>query len=324
MSIVKHVGQDGKWTLLHGDCVEAMRGMPDNSVHSVVSDPPYLLAFQGQAWDSTDNPVAFHRAWAREALRVLKPGGYVLAFAGDRTYHHLAVGLEAEGAVIRGMLAFCHMQGFPKGLDISKGFDKNVDMAERRGYIPVRAGIGKGSERRVIQFRGKHPGMYLNPDNPISSEAKTWHGWGTRLKDSLEPICIAQKPLAGSVLDNIRQHGVGALHIDACRVPLADGVAVPKKDGDLGWANGEAAGATEKGYHPANLILDENVAAALDSDGAEVSRLFFCPKPAGGELVVKETQVLRIREDLNQQEREFLLAELTRLGVKPVYRLVAS
>jgi DNA modification methylase len=107
-------------TLLHGDCIDVMRGMPDNSVDSIVTDPPYGLGFMGKKWD--DLPPG--EEWARECLRVLKPGGHMLAFGGTRTWHRLAVAVEDAGFEIRDSIAWMHGQGFPKNLDVSKAIDK--------------------------------------------------------------------------------------------------------------------------------------------------------------------------------------------------------
>ena len=107
-------------TLHHGDCLEVLRGMPDNSVDSIVTDPPYGLSFMGKKWDYDVPSVD---VWA-ECLRVLKPGGHLLAFAGTRTQHRMAVRIEDAGFEIRDMIAWVYGSGFPKSLDVSKAIDK--------------------------------------------------------------------------------------------------------------------------------------------------------------------------------------------------------
>jgi DNA modification methylase len=114
-------------TLHHGDCLEVLRTMPDNSVDSIVTDPPYGLSFMGKKWDYD---VPSEDIW-RECLRVLKPGGHLLAFAGTRTQHRMAVRIEDAGFEIRDMLAWVYGSGFPKSLDVSKAIDK-VDAAEEQ------------------------------------------------------------------------------------------------------------------------------------------------------------------------------------------------
>jgi SAM-dependent methyltransferase len=114
-------------TLHHGDCLDVLRTMPDNSVDSIVTDPPYGLSFMGKKWDYD---VPSEDIW-RECLRVLKPGGHLLAFAGTRTQHRMAVRIEDAGFEIRDMLAWVYGSGFPKSLDVSKAIDK-VDAAEEQ------------------------------------------------------------------------------------------------------------------------------------------------------------------------------------------------
>jgi len=112
----------GKARVFHGDCREVLRGLPDNSIDSVVTDPPYELGFMGKKWDSTG--IAYDvTVWA-ECLRVLKPGGHILAFGGSRTFHRMAVAIEDAGFEIRDSIAWMYGSGFPKSLDVSKAIDK--------------------------------------------------------------------------------------------------------------------------------------------------------------------------------------------------------
>ena len=115
------------YTLHHGDCLETLRTMPDNSVDSIVTDPPYGLSFMGKRWDYD---VPSIEIWA-ECLRVLKPGGHLLAFAGTRTQHRMAVRIEDAGFEIRDMIAWTYGSGFPKSMDVSKAIDK-MDATEAR------------------------------------------------------------------------------------------------------------------------------------------------------------------------------------------------
>lgn len=183
-----------RYTLHRGDCIEAMRGMPESSVDAIVTDPPYHLTtdkkggtgpasvnlespygrsrvttgFMGMTWDGGD--IAFRPEVWREALRVLKPGGHLLAFGGSRTYHRLAAAIEDAGFEIRDQIMWIYGSGFPKS--------HNLDGA--------------------------------------------WSGWGTALKPAHEPICVARKPLCGTVAANVLAHGTGALNIDGCRIATAD------------------------------------------------------------------------------------------------------
>src|SRR5574343_945410 len=131
----------GDVALLPGHCLEVLRGMPDNSVDSIVTDPPYGLSFMGKKWDY-DVPSV--EVWA-ECLRVLKPGGHLLAFAGTRTQHRMAVRIEDAGFEIRDMIAWLYGSGFPKSLDVSKAIDKaaGAERTEGVGSKLGRPGMSK-------------------------------------------------------------------------------------------------------------------------------------------------------------------------------------
>ena len=207
----------GDATLYLGDCLDVLRTLPDASVDSVVTDPPYGLAFMGKRWDYDVPSVEI---WA-ECLRVLKPGGHLLAFAGTRTQHRMAVRIEDAGFEIRDMLAWLYGSGFPKSLDVSKAIDAQA-----------------GAEREVIGSKVGRPGYragetaanYVYGDGlgngtasseitaPATDAAKQWDGWGTALKPALEPITLARKPLAGTVAANVLAHGTGGLNIAGCRI----------------------------------------------------------------------------------------------------------
>jgi len=106
--------------LKHGDCLDVLGTMADNSIDAIVTDPPYGLSFMGKRWDYD---VPDEAVW-RECLRVLKPGGHLLAFAGTRTQHRMAVRIEDAGFEIRDMIAWVYGSGFPKSLDVSKAIDR--------------------------------------------------------------------------------------------------------------------------------------------------------------------------------------------------------
>ena len=217
----------GDLTLLHGDCVERMRELPESSVDSVVCDPPYELGFMGRSWDSAG--VSFNPDTWREALRVLKPGGHLLAFGGTRTSHRIACAIEDAGFEIRDVLSWLFGSGFPKSMDVAKAIDSSLgaEGGWRQEDHPGRAGSRTNRDRPGVDIGQTRHASEDNPDGlrhvyePATDEARQWQGWGTALKPAYEPIVVARKPLAGTVAANVLEHSTGALNIDGCRVEFA-------------------------------------------------------------------------------------------------------
>lgn len=317
------------YSLHLGDCLETLRGMPDNSVDSVVTDPPYGLSFMGKKWDYD---VPSTEIWA-ECLRVLKPGGHLLAFAGTRTQHRMACRIEDAGFEIRDMIAWVYGSGFPKSMDVSKAIDKAAGAAREltRPGVDRREGYGDDWDKGDSSTRPRY-------DDPVTDTAKQWQGWGTALKPALEPITVARKPFACTVAANVLAHGTGALNIDACRVAptgerLGGGDESGKAAKPEGWArpwmddpdhvaahNSKVAANVDKasqlGRWPANLIHDgspEVVALFPNSDspwignnnsGAKGGRMF-----GGGQQSVNEKPEYR---DAGSAARFFYCAKTSR------------
>lgn len=278
-------------SLHQGDCLVTLRGMADNSVDSIVTDPPYGLSFMGKKWDYDVPSVEI---WA-ECLRVLKPGGHLMAFAGTRTQHRMAVRIEDAGFEIRDMIAWVYGSGFPKSLDVSKAIDKAAG-AEREvlGTVDPR-GAFDGRERKSAAINTNWRGAEGRDDvrdlskkdvtAPATDAARQWQGWGTALKPALEPITMARKPFASTVAANVLEHGTGALNIDGCRVATEEnlnGGAYSNGSKDLGAATSYATGVNAgefvqpTGRWPANLIhdgSDEVVAGFPDSNGSGTARV---------------------------------------------------
>lgn len=314
--------------LHHGDHLEVLRTMAANSVDSIVCDPPYGLKFMGKKWDYDVPKVA---VWS-ECLRVLKPGGHLLAFAGTRTQHRMACRIEDAGFEIRDMIAWVYGSGFPKSMDVSKAIQKAEGQCE---------------------------------------QVEQWEGWGTAMKPSLEPITVARKPFYGTVAANVLEHGTGALNIDRCRVPTDDALGggntsatVDRTGKNEGWqrpwmqdaeaaiaaADRSAASVARSealGRWPANLIHDgsDEVLANFPqssvtgkrgeasreasvqatgwlpsdhkskeyTDQGSAARFFYCPKasrrdrneglPEGGDPVVQMGATMREREDADWSTR---------------------
>lgn len=270
-----------------GDCLEVLATLPDNSVDSIVTDPPYGLSFMGKKWDYDVPSVAI---W-EQCIRVLKPGGHLLAFAGTRTQHRMACRIEDAGFEIRDMIAWVYGSGFPKSLDVSKAIDKAAG-AEREvvgsrkltgtARIKGQAAYGATSGRSEEAYQdGGEINDTLAITAPASEAACQWSGWGTALKPALEPITMARKPLSGTVAETVLQHGTGAINVDGCRV--GDEVTTSILHGKSSDAFGigqkrPTAGFKENppGRWPANIIHDgSNEAALALKSGA---RFFYTAK----------------------------------------------
>lgn len=292
--------------MLHaGDCMDVLARLEECSIDSCVSDPPYHLTsivkrfgsanakpaksgktgaykraasgFMGKQWDGGDiafNPELWALVW-----RALKPGAHLVAFSGTRTYHRMACAIEDAGFEIRDQLAWCYGSGFPKSHDVSKALDKREGhWRGRAGAVTIAEQVAKGTE-----YERSPKG------DPITAAAAA--GWGTALKPAWEPICLARKPLAGTVAANVLAHGTGALNIDACRVEFAGTNAAAAAAAAVGFAESRARGTAKqsnsigkesrdgtnsydpfalKGRWPANLVhdgSDEVVAGFPDVDG---------------------------------------------------------
>jgi site-specific DNA-methyltransferase (adenine-specific) len=259
-----------KARVLHGDCLDVLKTLADNSVDSIVTDPPYGLSFMGKKWDYDVPSVEI---WA-ECLRVLKPGGHLLAFAGTRTQHRMAVRIEDAGFEIRDMIAWVYGSGFPKSHNVSIAIDK-INGLPHRGKALVVAGRG---ERKDIQGKDANPKPQdIESYAPATEAARHWQGWGTALKPALEPITVARKPLIGTVAENVLAHGTGGLNIDGCRVGNEIIVTTNGKGFKGSFEGGENnnGGAIREGRWPANLIHDGGEPAELLGDAA---RFFYCAK----------------------------------------------
>jgi len=221
------------FNILVGDCLNILKELPDNSIDSIVTDPPYGLKFMSKKWDVSVPGVD---TW-KECLRVLKPGGHLLSFGGTRTYHHLAMNIELAGFEIRDQLQWLYGSGFPKSYNISKGIDKKLS------------------------------------DKESKELCKQWDGFGTALKPANEPIVLARKPLSEkNIVDNVLKWGTGGLNIDDCRVDVSDNDPNHRKatgknggaDSMFGVGNSKRPATLTQGRFPANLLLDEDAAKMLD------------------------------------------------------------
>ena len=273
--------------IINADCIEHMNSMLPNSVDSIVTDPPYHLTsivkrfgkddaapaqfgtdgvyarsskgFMGQTWDGGD--IAFKpEIWAA-AYRVAKPGAYLLAFGGTRTYHRMAVAIEDANWEIRDCIMWVYGSGFPKSHNVSKAIDKAA--GAKRKVVGVDDKINIYQDNKNHKFYAQDSGNPIYAKKtltaPATAEAAQWDGWGTALKPAWEPIIIARKALDGTVAQNVQKWGTGAMNIDGCRVGTDDIFG-----GGAKGTSGFAAGYEHDGYTvgsplgrwPANLIHD--------------------------------------------------------------------
>ncbi len=250
--------------VLHGNSLEVLKTLEGNSVDSIVTDPPYELGFMGKKWDSTG--IAYNVDLWKECLRVLKPGGHLLAFGGTRTYHRMVCAIEDAGFEIRDCIQWLYLTGFPKSHNISKAIDKKL-----------------GAEREVVGANPNHrpvsgvnyKGIYAGGNTgasvitaPATPEAQQWEGWGTALKPANEPILLARKPISEkTIAENVLKWGTGGLNIDGCRIGTdIVGWGGRPSSGYSGRLDTDTSGKPRpvEGRFPANVILDEEAGALLD------------------------------------------------------------
>lgn len=317
--------------LRFGDCLAVLRQLPDESVSAVVTDPPYGLAehkpaalvtaltawangdrdhvpdgkgFMGREWDAFVPPPA---VWD-ECLRVLKPGGHLLAFAGSRTADLMGLSVRMAGFEIRDTIMWVYGSGFPKSLDVSKAIDATLlhggansrrlkaSNAEREVVGPKLSPDGKPASSRRVRSASNNgllgEQLAANPDvnnetTPATPAAEQWQGWGTALKPAQEPIIVARKPLTGPVAANVLAHGTGGLNVDACRVAApgevitnhARGAASALSKGIYGNSTAQETHQTPgqpAGRWPANVVLshvDTCEDGGACADGCPVAEL---------------------------------------------------
>lgn len=271
--------------IILGDSLEKLKELEDNSVDSIVTDPPYELGFMGKGWDKSG--IANNVELWSECLRVLKPGGHLLAFSGTRTYHRMAVAIEDAGFEVRDMIEWVYGSGFPKSLNIGKAVDKL-----------------QGNEREITGTRIAHDirgGALMEATDPnlkkennkievnITKGTSEWEGWGTALKPSHEPICMARKPITEkNIAENVLKWGVGGINIDESRVEAKNGDKFG--GGGLNSPTNGFMGNTENTYKKGSGFRDDThigrFPANLIHDNSEEVRECF-PESKGALAPVK-------------------------------------
>jgi site-specific DNA-methyltransferase (adenine-specific) len=266
------------YQILHGNNLDILPTLANNSIDSIVTDPPYELGFMGKKWDSSG--IAYSVELWQQCLRVLKPGGHLLSFGGTRTYHRVAVAIEDAGFELRDSIAWLYGSGFPKSLDVSKAIDKAAG-AEREVIGKHPAPAGKSAvmtgERSDTAAGFWATGNEVDLTAPSTLEAQTWQGWGTALKPAFEPVIVARKPIEGTVANNVLKWGTGGLNIDGSRIgskTMGGGTMPAMASGDSIVGRNQGAERKENtntstGRWPANIILDPYTAELLDEQSGD-------------------------------------------------------
>ena len=290
-----------EFRLLKGDCLETLKTIPDNSVDSVVCDPPYHLqsivqrygkegsapaqegtdglfkrsskGFMGKTWDGGD--IAFRTDVWRECLRVLKPGGHLIAFGGTRTIHRITCAIEDAGFEIRDQLGWIYYSGFPKSHCVSKGIDRHLG-ADREVVGNKRSGIGSGSSYGKIVGSPNPESNIVSVTAPATPQAEQWDGWGTALKPAQEPACLARKPISEkSIAANVLKWGTGGLNIDACRFAYGDPCWVGPSDEVSNIVGSIRGGVTGLGKRMSGQVNNRP-----HPGGRWPANIYACPKPS--------------------------------------------
>lgn len=274
--------------LYKGDCRRLIASLPDNSVDSVVTDPPYEIGFMNRSFDSTG--IAFDVDLWCGILRVLKPGGHVAAFGASRMYHRLACAIEDAGFEIRDQIDWVYASGMPHGSDASLLVDRERGAKRTEIVGHYHAGCGYSNKKGWgnSTSNGGTPVTDAEVKAPATPESKAWSGWYSQLKPAHEPICLARKPLDGTLAHNLLEYGTGALHIDSCRVPFRNTAdeaeskgknqhgrfgSGPRDNHVYGADNADRTDYKADARFAPNMLFDQSTAKELDrQSGVTVSR----------------------------------------------------
>jgi DNA modification methylase len=287
------------YKILHGNNLDILPTLADNSIDSIVTDPPYELGFMGKKWDSSG--IAYSVELWQQCLRVLKPGGHLLAFSGSRTYHRMVVAIEDAGFEIRDMISWISNKTFPKSLNIGKAIDKAAG-AEREVIGQRTDGMSETAMKPDKGWNANSMTNVIDITKPATDEAKQWDGWGTGLKPTVEPIVMARKPVEGTIANNVLTYGTGGLNIDGSRIVADDqdvlDAAVKRMSGNsvkgqLNFAGNQTIKPNSaQGRWPANIILDPYTAELLDEQSGQVK----------GNPGAKQTTDFRFMNDANGKQ----------------------
>lgn len=258
---MKLYSENKEYKLYNGNMLDMLEVIEPNSIDSIITDPPYELNFMNKGWDNSG--IAFQKDAWKKCYEVLKPGGYLLAFGGSRTFHRIACAIEDAGFEIRDTIMWLYGSGFPKSMNIGLAIDK------RNGVESKVVGVGKSgsadTHTRCMNSKTQSGKDVFGGEYEIKQAQNEWAGWGTCLKPAYEPVIVARKPVENSIIDNVMKYGVGGINIDECRVgdESISTHNAPKgtfAGGDWDRGSDTTSYTNHEGRFPANVILtyDEN------------------------------------------------------------------
>jgi site-specific DNA-methyltransferase (adenine-specific) len=236
-----------KADIYNDDCFEVMKQLSPDSIDGIICDPPYFINFMNKDWDNMSNiksykdmvslvedswfPLDFTEVffyfWAKECLRVAKPGSYLLAFSSPRTVHHLTAGIEKSGWIIRDtIIPWVYKSGMVKGTNISKQIDKHLGV-ERKTVNKIRL---TGNACTPLKEKGGTYGVGIKATSPKvidvtesnTKEGKLWENYGTNLAPSYEPVVMAVKPWCGTLAKNALKYGVAGINLPGVEINGTD------------------------------------------------------------------------------------------------------
>ena len=283
-------------TIIHDDCFNALNMLDENSIDSLVTDPPAGISFMGKKWDDDrggrNNWITWMTMIMKKCHRTMKPGAHGLVWAIPRTSHWTAIALENAGFEIRDVVTHLFGSGFPKSLDISKSIDKQAGVdrevvGEREDFVKKR---NKNSKRFKNSIQENiHSGM--KPEGmgiitaPATDLAKQWDGWGTALKPASEHwILIRKKIINKTVAENVQDYGTGGINIDAYRIGKEILPEIKAGQAKIGtFKRTDMLTPERQGRFPANLVLSGDAPEMLDEQSGILkqggaSRFFYCAK----------------------------------------------
>lgn len=238
-----------QYTIYNDDCLKKLDELDEDSIDCIVTDPPYEINFMGKGWDNAG--VSFNKTTWEKCLKVLKPGGYLLAFGGSRTYHRIACAVEDAGFELRDTIMWIYGSGMPKALNIGLAVDKKLGKESKV--------IGSG--RSGVNSRAYQSEEFTTAgEYQIKEATNEWNGWRSALKPAFEPIIVARKPFNGTLVDNVLKNGTGGLNIDECRIgndviSIHNAPAGTFAGGELGRGSDTNSYRDSVGRYPANVIL---------------------------------------------------------------------